>query len=334
MPRNNGGDLDFAREVIQSELDALKGLIECLDAQFCEATDALLNCAGRVVVTGIGKAGIIGQKISATLASTGTPSHFLHAVEAIHGDLGRIAADDIVLALSNSGETEVADLVAPAKRIGARIIALTGNPQSTLARHADIVLAIGDIREPGHLGLAPSASTTAMLALGDALALTVAHRRHFDKEQYALYHPGGELGRKLLKVEEVMRGLAECPRVSPDTSVIDALGKVSSLIETCPGRACGAACVVDDEGQLIGIYTDGDLRRFHTEGRDFRLLQGPISELMIRNPKRTRLGSLACEAAEVLQRYKIDDLPVVDAEDKLMGIIDIQDLLAVRVIAP
>jgi len=327
-------DVRFAREVIGAEIRAVQGLLPLLQDGFDEAVECLLACKGRVVCTGIGKAGIVAQKISATLASTGTPSHFLHPVEAIHGDLGRIAADDVVLALSNSGRTEVAQLLEPVKRIGASIIAVTGNLESVLAKHADIVLNIGPVKEACPLGLAPSASTTAMLALGDALALTVAHRRKFDKETYALYHPGGELGRQLLKVEDVMRSLDECPRVSPETSVIDALEKVTNLISTCPGRACGAACVVDNEGRLIGIYTDGDLRRHHSEGRNIELLRGPISELMISSPKSVRLGSLAVEAAEILQRHKIDDLPVVDTDGKLVGIIDIQDLLEVRVIAP
>jgi arabinose-5-phosphate isomerase len=190
-------DVAFGREVIAVEIKALQGLLELPGEAFAQAVERVLNCAGRVVVTGIGKAGIVGQKVSATLASTGTPSHWMHAVEAVHGDLGRIAADDIVLAFSNSGEMEVADLLKPIKRIGAAIIAVTGNAQSALARHADIVLNIGPIREACPLGLAPSASTTAMLALGDALALAVARRRSFNKEDYARYHPGGDLGRRL-----------------------------------------------------------------------------------------------------------------------------------------
>jgi len=246
------------------------------------------------------------------------------------GDLGRIVEGDVVIALSNSGETEVVDVLPSIKRIGAGIIAVTGNPDSRLAKHADAVLNIGTIKEACPLGLAPSASTTAMLAIGDALALVVAQRREFDKEQYAFYHPGGDLGRKLLKVDDVMRGLDQCPRVSPDTSVTAALARITET----PGRAPGAACVVDGEGRLIGIFTDGDLRRHHVQQRDLDLLKGPISALMIRNPKSVRLGSLAHEAARILQDYKIDDLPVVDADGKLCGIVDIQDLLAVRVIAP
>jgi len=327
MASDDPTDLALAREVIEAEIQALEGLLPLLGRDFESAVARLLECKGRVVVTGIGKAGIVGQKMSATLASTGTPSYWLHAVEAIHGDLGRIAPDDVVVALSNSGETEVADLLAPLKRIGARIVAITGNPQSTLAKHSDIVLSIGPVKEACHLGLAPSASTTAMLALGDALALTVARRRKFDKEDYALYHPGGDLGRKLLKVEEVMRGMDQCAHVPADTPVREALVRITNS----PGRA-GAMCVVDHDGKLIGIFTDGDLRRRVLTEQAF--LDHPISDVMTAGPKRIQVGRLAHEAAQIQARYRIDELPVVDAEGRLRGIIDVQDLLAVRVIAP
>lgn len=320
-------DVSFAREVIEAEVRALRGVAERLGPSFDQAVGMLLNCAGRVVVTGVGKAGIIGQKVSATLASTGTPSHWVHPVEAIHGDLGRLAEGDVVLALSNSGETEVVELLPAVKRIGASVIAITGNPASSLARYADIVLNIGPVEEACPLGLAPSASTTAMLALGDALALAVAQRRKFDKEQYALFHPGGELGRKLMKVEEVMRGPELCPRIIGDAVVADALAHIDDI----PGRA-GAICITDAEGHLLGIFTDGDLRR--RVRQDPAFLKGPITAVMTRNPKRIRVGRLAQEAAQVLKRHRIDELPVVDDQDRLCGIVDIQDLLAVRVIAP
>lgn len=320
-------DLTFAREAVEAEIRALHGVIDRLGPAFGRAVDLLLNCTGRVVVTGIGKAGIIGQKVSATLASTGTPSHWVHPVEAIHGDLGRLAEGDVVLALSNSGETEVVELLPAVKRMGAAVIALTGNAQSSLARHADIVLDIGPVEEACPLGLAPSASTTAMLALGDALALAVARRRRFDKEQYALFHPGGDLGRKLMKVEEVMRGPELCPRIVGDATVADALARIDDI----PGRA-GAICITDPEGRLLGIFTDGDLRR--RVRQDPAFLKGPLSAVMTRNPKRIRVGRLAQEAAQVLKRHRIDELPVVDDQDRLCGIVDIQDLLAVRVIAP
>ncbi len=327
MDATRSDDLAFAREVIEAEIRALRGVIERLDPAFSQAVEMLLACPGRIVVTGIGKAGIIGQKVSATLASTGAPSHWVHPVEAVHGDLGRIAEGDVVLAFSNSGETEVVELLPAVKRIGARVIAVTGNPASSLARHADLVLNIGPVAEACPLGLAPSASTTAMLALGDALALALARRRRFDQEQYALFHPGGDLGRKLMKVEEVMRGLDLCPRIVGDAPVADALAR----IEDIPGRA-GAICIVDPEGRLLGIFTDGDLRR--RVRQDPAFLNGPISAVMTRNPKRIQRGRLAQEAARILKNHRIDELPVVDERDRLCGIVDIQDLLAVRVIAP
>jgi len=322
-----GRDTDsvrFAREVIEAEIRAVQGLLPLLRDGFDAAVECLLGCKGRVVVTGMGKAGIVGQKISATLASTGTPSHFLHPVDAVHGDIGRIVADDVVLALSNSGETEVVSLLPSIKRIKVKILAVTGNPGSLLARQSDIVLNIGKIAEACPLGLAPSASTTAMLALGDALALAVARRRDFTKEQYAEFHPGGELGRKLLKVDEVMRGLEECVAIGGDLTMKDVLERITKA----PGRA-GATCVVDDGGVLIGIFTDGDLRRRVLDGT--LDLDRPVSDLMVRDPKRIALGSLAEEAAGILSRFRIDELPVVDADGRLVGIVDVQDLLEVRV---
>jgi len=324
MAESRADDLVFARQVLSTEVAAICGLSKRLDDSFGEAVELLLACRGRVVVTGIGKAGIIGQKISATLASTGTPSHSLHPVEAVHGDLGRIVRDDVVLALSNSGETEVTALLPAVKRIGARIIAVTGNASSTLARHADVVLDIGPIEEACPLGLAPSASTTAMLALGDALALTVARRRHLKEEDYALFHPGGELGRRLMKVEEVMRSPDDYACVTPDVTVRAALAR-------SPKRA-GAVCVLDDAGRLVGIFTDGDLRRRLVEGAE--LLDAAIAGVMTRSPKRIRLGRLAQEAAKIMEDAQIDELPVVDESDVLRGVIDIQDLLLHRLLSP
>jgi len=315
-------DLEFARDVIQSEMRALQGVADRLGGSFQRAVDVIFACTGRVIVTGIGKAGLIGQKISATLASTGTPSYSIHPVEAVHGDLGRIVEGDVVLALSNSGETEVVELLPTVKRMGATIIAVTGDPASRLAKHADVVLDIGRIEEPCPLRLAPSASTTAMLALGDALALTVARRRKFDKEQYALYHPGGEIGRNLLRVEEVMRRLDQCAYVRAGATVIEALER----IDRTPGRA-GAVCVTDDAGRLVGIFTDGDLRR--RVRQDTTFLKGSMSAVMTRNPKSIKSGGLAHEAANILKKHKIDELPVVDDDGKLCGVVDIQDLLAV-----
>jgi arabinose-5-phosphate isomerase len=315
-------DIKYGREVIALEARALERLLDRVDEGFQKAVDSILNCKGRVVVTGIGKAGIIGQKVSATLASTGTPSYWLHPSEARHGDLGRVVKEDVVLALSNSGETEVAALLPFVKKIGAGVIAITGNRESTLARYSDVVLDIGRIEEPCPLGLAPSASSTAMLALGDALALTVLKRRNFSKEEYAFYHPGGELGRGLLTVEMVMRGGQANPVVKEDCQVLEAL----RVMTHTQGRP-GAVSVIDDRGRLVGFFTDGDLRRRLEQGQGF--LKGTIKEVMTRNPKVIRKDSLAAEAYNLLKMNKIDQLPVVDEKGMAVGLLDVQDLLEV-----
>ena len=275
-----------------------------------------------MVVTGIGKSGIIGQKISATLASTGTPSYWIHSSEAKHGDLGRIVADDIVLALSNSGETEVVILLPFVKQIGAKVIAITGNKQSSLALHSDVVLDIGKIEEPCHLGLAPSASSTAMLALGDALALTIFKKRNLKKEDYAFYHPGGELGRKLLTVEMVMRKNEENPVAGEDTPILDVL----NIMTETAGKP-GAVSIVDKQNKLVGFFTDGDLRRHLKNGISF--LHGSVKEVMTRSPKVVNAHSLVAEAYKILKTHKIDQIPVVDDNNTPVGIIDVQDLLEV-----
>lgn len=315
-------DVQYGKKVIALEAQALERLVDRVDEGFQRAVDFVLHCKGRVVVTGIGKAGIIGQKISATLASTGTPSYWLHPSEARHGDLGRVVKEDVVLALSNSGETEVAALLPFMKKIGAGVIAITGSSESTLARHSDVVLDIGQIEEPCPLGLAPSASSTAMLALGDALALTVLKRRNFSKEEYAFYHPGGDLGRKLLIVEVVMRSGQANPVVKEGCQVLEAL----KVMTHTPGRP-GAVSVVDGKGRLTGFFTDGDLRRRLGRRQDF--LKGAIEEVMTRNPKTIRKDSLAAEAYNILKVNKIDQLPVVDEKGVPVGILDVQDLLEV-----
>lgn len=324
MSAQDTDDLSFALRVLELEARAIEVMAGRLGRSFLASVEMVAGCKGRVVVTGVGKAGIVGRKISATLASTGTPSHWLHPVEAIHGDLGRIVEEDVVLALSNSGETEVAALLPSVKRIGAKVIAVTGKAGSTLARYSDVVLDIGHIEEACPLKLAPSASTTAMLALGDALALTVARRRDFDREDYARYHPGGELGRRLMKVEEVMRGPEQYACVPPEMTVQEALRR-------SPGRA-GALCVVGAEDELLGIFTDGDLRRRLRDDAGFA--KGPMSAVMTANPKRVVVGRLAQEAAKIMEQYQIDELPVVDDSGRLRGVIDIQDLLAARLLAP
>lgn len=315
-------DIDFAKDVLFLESEAIKNLIHRLDHTFQKAVDLVFSCKGRVVVTGIGKAGIIGQKISATLASTGTPSYWIHSSEARHGDLGRIVADDIVLALSNSGETEVVTLLPFVKRIGTKVIAMTGNHKSSLAMHSDVVLDIGKIEEPCHLGLAPSASSTAMLALGDALALTVFKKRNLGKEDYALYHPGGDLGRKLLTVEMVMRKDEENPIAGEDMPLLDVLAIMTETV----GKP-GAVNVVDKHNKLVGFFTDGDLRRHLKNG--ISVLHCSVKEVMTRSPKVIHAHCLVAEAYKILRDYKIDQLPVVDESHAPIGIIDVQDLLEV-----
>ncbi len=322
MKENQSPDIAFAKEVLLLESEAIRNQIDRLDIRFQHAVDLIFNCKGRVVVTGIGKAGIIGQKISATLASTGTPSYWIHSSEAKHGDLGRIVADDVVLALSNSGETEVVAPLPFIKQIGAKVIAITGNGKSTLAIHSDVVLDIGKIEEPCHLGLAPSASSTAMLALGDALALTIFKKRNLRKEDYAFYHPGGELGRKLLTVEMVMRKDAENPVVHEDVLLLDVL----NIMTETAGKP-GAVSVVDKGKKLVGFFTDGDLRRHLMNGMS--VLRCTIKEVMTQSPKVVHAHCLVAEAYKILKDYKIDQVPVVDDSNVPIGIIDVQDLLEV-----
>ena len=283
-------------------------------------------CEGMVVVTGMGKAGLVGAKLSATLASTGTPSLALHPAEALHGDLGRIRAQDLLLALSNSGETEEIKALLPAlRRIGAPVIAITGQPASALGRHADCVLDIGRASEACPLGLAPTASTTAMLAMGDALAVVVQAERGFSKEDYALYHPAGALGRRLMRVEEVMRSGDELPLVSSGAAVRDVIVTMSRT----PGRP-GAALIVDAQQRLLGIFTDGDLRRL-LEGGATSALDESVDLHMGREPKRVRPEALLEEGVRLLRDHKKDQLPVVDADGRAVGLLDVQDVLDVRV---
>ena len=297
-----------------------------LDESFAEAVRWVLGCKGRVVVTGMGKPGFVAQKISATLASTGTPSLYVHPAEAAHGDLGRIAREDVVFALSNSGETEEILRLLPAlKKIGARIVAVTRDQASPLARGADLVLAVGDVEEACPMGLAPTASTAVLLAVGDAIAMTVLANRQFDREEYALYHPGGKLGRGLMKVRELMRGVESNPVVREDQPLSAA---VAVMTET-PGRP-GATAVVDAAGILVGIFTDGDLRRLVEHGQtDFAR---PVSTAMGRHPRTVRPEALVVDAARLLRQARIDQVPVVDSEGRPVGLLDVQDLLAAKIL--
>ncbi|HUU43177.1 MAG TPA: KpsF/GutQ family sugar-phosphate isomerase [Planctomycetota bacterium] len=315
-------DVRDGRKVIHDEIRALRHLAGRLGREFSQALERILACEGHVVVTGMGKAGIIGQKVSATLASTGTPSHFMHPAEALHGDLGRIVAGDVVLAFSNSGETdEIVRLLPAIRKIGAKLISITAGTKSTLAAHSDVTLPLGTHVEAGPLGLAPSASTAAMLALGDALALTLVRRRGFDKEKFAFYHPGGSLGRHLLKVEEILRPLRDVATVPVGATVREAVRAISA------GKVhrSGAACVVGRTGILKGILTDGDIRRRLAEGPGF--LDKRVDDVMTKTPITVRKGSLAADAFKVLKSRRIDELPVVDRRGRLSGLVDVQDLL-------
>ena len=314
-------DLDYARQVFAREAEAIRGVADRIGPGFAAAASAILDCRGRTVVTGMGKAGIIAQKIAATFSSTGTPALFLHPAEAVHGDLGAVQAEDIVLALSNSGETEeVLRLLPAVRRIGARVVAMTASRGNSLGQNSDLVLELGDVEEACPLGLAPSASTAAMLALGDALALSVQKARGFTMEQYALYHPAGELGRKLLKVDELMRIGVASPAVGPEASVLDALSAISAA------RA-GAISIVDAGGKLLGIFTDGDFRRRYAADK-FDPAKTPVSKYMTVRPSTIGPGKLATEALALMRSKKIDELPVVDSAGRAVGMLDVQDLLS------
>ncbi|MEZ6187239.1 MAG: KpsF/GutQ family sugar-phosphate isomerase [Planctomycetota bacterium] len=312
--------LEHARDVLRHEAAAVESLIARIAPEtFGRALELLLGCQGLVVVTGMGKAFQIGQKISATLASTGTPSLPLHAGEALHGDLGRVRPQDVAIVLSNSGRTrECVELLPPLKRLCVPVVAITGNPDSPLGQNADVVLDIGNLDEACPLGLAPSTTTTAMLALGDALALSALQQRAFGPEDFALFHPAGSLGRKLMKVEEVMRRGERNPVVSQDEPLLAALTRITKA-------KAGAVSVVDGEGKLVGVFTDGDVRRHVMKGTDFSALR--LADAMTKNPLSIRVGRLASEAAGVLRERSVDELPVVDAQGQPVGMVDIQDVL-------
>ncbi|WP_425616899.1 SIS domain-containing protein [Anatilimnocola sp. NA78] len=314
------------REVIRAEANTLLNLAESLGEDFCSAVQLLHDCRGSVLVAGMGKAGLIGQKIVATLASTGTRSHFVHPSEAIHGDLGRIHRDDVLIVLSYSGETEeIVRLLPAVGQLGASVVAITGQPASTLGKFAAVTLDLGSIREACPLGLAPSASTTAMLALGDALALVLSQMRHFSEEDFARFHPGGSLGRKLAKVEEAMRPLEQCRIARGDQTVREAL-----LLQSRPGRRTGAVMITDDEGRLSGIFTDSDLAKL-LEARRETCIDGPIAAVMTPSPTRVEVGTRLVVACQLLADRKISELPVVDADHKPAGLIDITDVWNVPV---
>lgn len=313
---------DIAREVFRLEAKAIEDLAGHLDEAFDAAVAAILACRGRVVVSGMGKAGIIGQKLSATLASTGTPSLSLHPAEGVHGDLGRCVREDLVLALSNSGETEeILRLVPAVKRLGARVVAITARRDSTLARNADLVLGLGAVTEADPMGFVPTASSAAMLALGDALAMAVMRERRFSPEEFARFHPAGDLGRRLMTIGQVMRSGARNPVVRPGAKLREAL-----VVMTNTEDRPGATSIVDAEGKLVGFFTDGDLRRL-LEDHPAAVLDAPIETVMTRDPKTLHPEKLAVEGLRLLQAHRVDQAPVVDAEGRAVGLLDVQDLL-------
>ena len=317
--------LRLARQTLDIEAAAVLGLQRRLGADFVRAVPLLLALRGRVVVMGMGKSGHIGRKIAATLASTGTPAMFVHPAEARHGDLGMIQPQDAVLAISNSGESEELTAILPlVKRLGAPLLAITGNLESTLARYADVTLDSGVEKEACPLNLAPTASTTAQLALGDALALALLDARGFRAEDFARSHPGGSLGRRLLtRVADVMRAGDAVPRVGPEAGF-------SELMREMTRKGLGAAAVAQGDGRVLGIFTDGDLRRLVETGRDLRALTA--RDVMHASPRSIGDAALAAEAAELMEQHRITVLLVLDADGRLIGAVSSNDLMRAKVI--
>ena len=311
-------DVDLARTVIRAEAEAVRGLLDRLDERFVQAVQLLADCPGRVIVTGMGKSGIISRKVAATLSSTGTPAYFLHPAEAVHGDLGVIQGDDLVIALSRSGETpEILRLLETLKRLRARIIAVTGSPSSTLGETADVAL---DCRVDGEacpLNLAPTASTTAALALGDALAMTLMVRKGFREEDFASLHPGGQLGKRLLRVDRLMHAGDRLPRVAPDTPLPDVAAAMSA------GKL-GMACVTGEDRGLLGVVTDGDVRRRLADRIDPAALSA--ADVMTRTPVTIPPSTLAAEALSLLEARRITSLIVVDDVGRVDGVVHLHDL--------
>jgi arabinose-5-phosphate isomerase len=316
--------LDLARKVLRTEAAAILGLVDRIDATFDRAVQLLYECKGRVIVTGMGKSGIICRKIAATLSSTGTSAWFLHPAEAIHGDLGAIRDNDVVIALSHSGETdELIRLLESIRRIGAGLIALTGDPASTLARAADVTLNCGITEEACPMNLVPTASTTAALAMGDALAMALLVRKGFREEQFASLHPGGKIGRRLMTVEQVMHTGEAAPIVGVSAAMPEVFHEMSS-------KRLGMTCVVEEGGRLAGIFTDGDLRRLMA--RISNVLALSAGEVMTRNPVTITRGLLAVEALKVMETHKITSVVVVDADLAVQGVVHLHDLWRTQMI--
>ncbi|MCO1369414.1 KpsF/GutQ family sugar-phosphate isomerase [Burkholderia multivorans] len=322
---NDDRALALARDVLDIEADAVRALRDQLDGSFAHAVALLLGCRGRVVVSGIGKSGHIARKIAATLASTGTPAFFVHPAEASHGDLGMVTADDVFIGISYSGESEELVAILPlVKRIGAKLIAITGRAESSLGTLADVNLNAAVSKEACPLNLAPTASTTAALALGDALAVAVLDARGFGSEDFARSHPGGALGRRLLTyVRDVMRTGDDVPCVGLDATLSDALFQITA-------KRMGMTAVVDTNRKVAGIFTDGDLRRVLARDGDFRRL--PIADVMTREPRTIGADHLAVEAVELMERHRINQMLVVDADGVLIGALNMHDLFSKKVI--
>jgi arabinose-5-phosphate isomerase len=324
MTQSTVTDLELARKVLRTEAAAILGLVDRVDGEFERAVQLLCECRGRVVVTGMGKSGIICRKIAATLSSTGTPAFFLHPAEAIHGDIGAIRDDDVVLALSQSGETEeLLRLLESIRRLGARLVAISGHPASTLGRAADVTLNCGVAAEACPLNLAPTASTTAALALGDALAMTVLVRKGFREEDFASLHPGGKLGRRLMRVEHLMHSGEAAPIVTASAVMRDVIHEMSS-------KRLGMTCVIDGSGRLIGVFTDGDLRRQMT--RTARVLDLTAGDVMNPNPITIERKLLAVEALRIMETHKITSVIVVDDDRRVDGVVHLHDLWRTQMI--
>ena len=315
--------IEIGKNAIQEEIEALKNLKEAIDENFEKAVNLILNTKGKVIITGMGKSGLIGKKISATLASTGTPSFFLHPAEAIHGDLGMISKEDTIIAISNSGETpELLAIIPTIKRWGNPIIAITNNPKSKLAKESDIHLFLNVKKEACPLNLAPTSSSTATLALGDALAIALLKQRGFTERDFAIFHPGGSLGKKLMKVNEIMHKDEELPLVSPDTPLNETVIVMSE-------KGFGCAIAVNQENKIEGIITDGDLRRFIKNGGSID--KSLCKDAMTKSPKSITKDMLVIEALEIMERHNITVLPVVE-NNKVIGLVHLHDILKSGVI--
>ena len=317
-------DLSLARRVLHTEADAVRALADRLDDRFSTAVALVRNCRGRVILTGMGKSGIVCRKIAATLSSTGSPAYFVHPAEAVHGDLGIIQRDDVVIALSYSGETdELIRLLESIRRIGARLIAMTGDTKSTLARAADVTLDCSIAEEACPMNLVPTASTTAALALGDALAMTLLVRKGFREEQFASFHPGGKLGRRLMRVENVMHSAAAAPIVRTGTAMPDVIHEMSS-------KRLGMTCVIDDSDVLVGVITDGDLRRLMLRTREVVALTA--AEMMTPRPITIARDVLAVEALKIMETHKITSVVVAGPRGTVEGVVHLHDLWRTQMI--